>query len=344
MASTDVPIPQIGLASIGNGGYSENGNGFNFQEHTVPSHIWLDVDVGIDDAQGVMLGLTTPGVTVVGISCVAGNVGVDAVARNVARLLHACERPDVPFYVGASKNILGHNLDAAYFHGMDGLGDSSEFPHCPKCPSPVPGSAVMHLIDAVNTHPQKLTVVALGPLTNLALACRIDPQFASKVRRLVVMGGSSKAEGNTSATAEFNFLADPEAAYMTLQSFSRITLLPWELMVSHAIDWEHVTKWTSKPSPSSRFFKSIVENIMLSEKEKGYDFIACDPMAVAAAVDPTFITQSRLVHVTVELQGQVTRGQSVVDWNSHLKGPKNVTLVEKVDMARFHEMMDRATA
>mmetsp|Transcript_28544 Transcript_28544/g.53888 ORF Transcript_28544/g.53888 Transcript_28544/m.53888 type:complete len:162 (+) Transcript_28544:445-930(+) len=147
-----------------------------------------------------MLSLAWPGTNVIGVSCVAGNTDLQQVGRNVARVLHVCNRDDVPFYMGAAKSILGGDMSASYFHGKDGLGDCTEMPHTSTCPEPSPGSAIVHLIDAVSARPKEVTVIACGPLTNIALACRLDPEFPNKVGRLVVMGGASKSQGNTTAT------------------------------------------------------------------------------------------------------------------------------------------------
>eukprot|EP00242_Pyramimonas_sp_CCMP2087_P015462 CAMPEP_0198198932 /NCGR_PEP_ID=MMETSP1445-20131203/2290_1 /TAXON_ID=36898 /ORGANISM="Pyramimonas sp., Strain CCMP2087" /LENGTH=331 /DNA_ID=CAMNT_0043868611 /DNA_START=183 /DNA_END=1178 /DNA_ORIENTATION=+ len=307
------------------------------------SLIWLDVDAGVDDAQGVMLCLGTTHVNTLGISCCFGNVDVNQVGKNVARILHVCEQESIPYYIGASKNILGQPRETTDWHGEDGLGDTVHFEHSPQCPEPCVGSAAVKLIEAVNAHPKKVTVVATGPLTNIALACLLDPEFPSKCASLVVMGGAVKSEGNTTPSGEYNFVCDPEAAYICLNAFERVKLLPWELMLRHQLEWETVEKWISKPTLRSCFLNSILQKLIASEKGRGNKFIACDPIAVAAAIHPCLVTKSTHVHLTIELQGKLTRGQCVVDWHSLLNQPCNVELVDEIDLATFSEMMDRAT-
>lgn len=306
-----------------------------------PRHVWLDVDAGVDDAQAIMLCLAAPGVEIVGISCVAGNVALQQVLVNVARILSVCRRNDVPFYAGADGNLLGRPRVETLWHGEDGLGDFAYHAHGPHCPQPQPQSAVTALVDAANNDAKPLTVVALGPLTNVALACRIAPDFPSKVS-LVVMGGAITARGNQGPASEFNFECDPEAASICLRLFPTVTLLPWELMLKHTLPWERVEAWTSRENERSTFLRHMLEKVAAREKERGDDFVACDPVALAVALEPTLVTAATMVHVAVELAGEVTRGQSVVDWHGVLKdGRKSVRLVEGVDMERFCVLMDR---
>eukprot|EP00959_Pyramimonas_sp_CCMP1952_P005850 122440-Pyramimonas_sp.AAC.1 len=273
----------------------ENGK----EENVAPSYVWLDVDCGIDDAQGVMLCLRAHhSANLLGISCVYGNVAVEQVGRNVGRILHVCERPDVPYYLGASRNILTQGRVITDFHGQDGLGDAGDFEHGPHCPEPREGSAVTRMIEAVNAHPKQVALIATGPLTNIALACLLDTDFASKVGSFTVMGGAVKGEGNTTPSGEYNFVADPEAAHICLKLFDRTLLLSWELMVRHQIDWEVVERWTRKGNPRSRFLRSILENLMVAEKLARL----IEQLMAATMIEGCDMT------------GQLTRGQSIVDW------------------------------
>jgi len=246
------------MTSVGVAANGSSGDG--------PCYVWLDVDCGVDDALGVMLGVRFNSAIVLGVSCVYGNVAVEQVGRNVARVLHVCERPDVPFYLGASKNILRQERVITDFHGTDGLGDAAAFEHGQHCPEPKPGSAVLHMIEAVNAHPKQVNVIATGPLTNIALACLLDTEFATNVASVVVMGGAVKSEGNTTPSGEYNMVCDPEAAHICLNSFDRMVLLPWELMERHQLDWPVVERWTSKSSPRSEFMRSILQKCIVAEK------------------------------------------------------------------------------
>ena len=112
---------------------------------------------------------------------------------------------------------------------------------------------------------QPLTVVALGPLTNVALACRLAPDFPNRVK-LVVMGGATAAQGNQGPASEFNFVCDPEAASICLLKFPTVTLLPWELMVKHTLKWERVDAWTSRDNPRSKFLFHMLEKLAVRER------------------------------------------------------------------------------
>eukprot|EP00854_Cymbomonas_tetramitiformis_P000870 gene870-1363_t len=290
-----------------------------------PRKIWLDTDAGIDDAQALMLLLSAADVEIVGISCVVGNVSVDKVTKNVSRILEACGRSELPLYIGASENLLGTPVECD-FHGEDGLGDAGTCEPSAGTVVPIPGPAAMHLVQAVNEAPQEIAVVAIGPLTNLALACRLDSNFATRVGSVFVMGGAETGKGNISITGEYNFYFDPEAAKICLSCFSMMTLVTWECALQHEFSWQGIiAKWSA------------------SAQTNNEAFVPCDPLLAAVAIDPTLIQESKTVHMLVELQGLHTRGQSVIDWLSSKKKPPNVKMVTRVDIERFCHMMNRST-
>ncbi|KAM4558285.1 inosine-uridine preferring nucleoside hydrolase-like isoform 1-T1 [Odontesthes bonariensis] len=306
----------------------------------------LDVDCGVDDAQAIMLALASPA-KVLGITCVHGNTAVEQVCKNVLRVLEACRRFEIPVFKGADKPILGNSIDAGHFHGQDGLGDAPD-PDAPGLDLLQKEHAVAAIIRIVNENPGEVSLVATAPLTNLALAVRMDPSLPSKLRGLYIMGGNTESRGNTTVCAEFNFAADPEAAYIVLNDYQCPTYLAcWEFTCHSMLSWEFCDAWLAQDSHKARFMARIFRHSMeASQSERfqkefvaGSGFISCDSYAMAAAVDDSFITESDRYPVSVELTGTHTRGMMVVDTVGLLKKTHKAFIMKKVDMEKFKQMM-----
>ncbi len=172
--------------------------------------ILIDTDPGIDDAIALLLALQCPDLDVVGITTVAGNVGLEQATRNAAGLLQLAERTDIPLHYGAAGPLSGPSRSSAA-HGLDGLGGVA-LPHDRVEAAP---DAARFIVDTVNANPGEVTLVTIGPLTNLALALELDPGLAGKTGGLMMMGGAEGA-GNITPSAEFNFWCDPPAAQRVL--------------------------------------------------------------------------------------------------------------------------------
>jgi inosine-uridine nucleoside N-ribohydrolase len=258
-------------------------------------------------------------------------------------MLTLCDRPDIPFYAGANEAILGYPITTDW-HGEDGLGDRPDAVPTAKSISldPSPGYAAVALVEAARQHAGHLTLVALGPLTNVALACKFAADLPKLVKSLWVMGGS-EAKGNVTPTAEFNFHCDPEAAHIVLQKFPDTKLLTWDCTVRHATPWPVVDNWLSKDAPKARFMYEIMENSTnhMKKTHPSWGYIPVDPLCIALAIDDSLIVEQSRRYVTVELHGQLTRGQCVIDWYDNQGKPANVTLIEFINLAVFAEMMKR---
>uniref|UniRef100_A0A1A8QNG3 Inosine/uridine-preferring nucleoside hydrolase domain-containing protein n=2 Tax=Nothobranchius rachovii TaxID=451742 RepID=A0A1A8QNG3_9TELE len=304
----------------------------------------VDVDSGVDDAQAIMLALGAPDVTVLGVTCVHGNTTVENVCRNTLRVLKACNQLEIPVFKGADKPILGNMLDPGHFHGQDGLGDAPD-PNAPGLDLLQKENAVSAMIRIVNENPGEVSLVATAPLTNLALAVRMDPSLPSKLRGLYIMGGNTESRGNSTVCAEFNFAADPEAAYIVLNDYQCPTYLAcWEFTCYSKLPWEFCDTWLAQDSHKARFMKQIFQHsIQMSkdgeQEELVHGFISCDSYAMAAAVDDQFIIESDCYPVSVELTGTHTRGMMVVDTMGLLKKTHKAFIMKKVDLERFKQMM-----
>jgi inosine-uridine nucleoside N-ribohydrolase len=177
--------------------------------------ILLDTDPGIDDALALLLALASPEIQLEAITTVSGNVHVDLTTRNALALLELAGRMDIPVARGCEGPLLVKNVDAADVHGSNGLG-GIELPH-PKS-QPVVQHAVELIIEKVMDAPGEITLVAIGPLTNIALAFRREPRIAQSVREVVIMGGALRVPGNVTPGAEFNIFCDPHAAHIVFHA------------------------------------------------------------------------------------------------------------------------------
>ena len=212
--------------------------------------LWIDTDCGIDDSTAILICLACPDVEVVGISCAGGNASIENVVHNVNRTCkvwgHGAEK--IPIYKGCAEGIIQQSMHVPGIHGRDGLGDidDSIFPydmndHVEK------EHAVNALLHAANTI-DELCLLTLGPLTNVALAYRMDPAALSKIKHMWIMGGTSDQVGNATKYAEFNIRADPEAAEVIFRDFdnSKITVSSWTLTTRHRLQPDAVKRYTGK--------------------------------------------------------------------------------------------------
>ena len=300
----------------------------------------IDTDPGVDDAHAILMALAHPDVRVEAITAVAGNVDVHKTTANACHILDAAGR-DVPVFSGADAALIARNPPADYVHGNDGLGDS----HLPPSKRQVSNEhAVNALIRLANENPGELTLVAIGPLTNIALATCLDPSLPSKYKKLVVMGGAIRAQGNTTPLAEFNTHSDPEAAEIVFKGWPMVTLVSWETTMAHMFDEKQVDILWNKKSSRGEFFRLITGNILkFIEKNLGRRVLfAADFLAVAAAIEPSIVTKAEKKYLEVELQGKHSRGQTIVDWMGVHQQEPNVELVIDMDQQRLFELFDLA--
>jgi purine nucleosidase len=303
----------------------------------------IDTDPGVDDAHAIMLAAAHPEVRIEAVTTVAGNVNLERTTDNACKILDLLGL-EAPVYRGSPHPLVYPASFASYFHGEDGLGDSGYPPSSRR----VEGEhAALALIRLAAESPGELTLAAIGPLTNLALALRLDPALPSKYKQLTVMGGAVRAMGNTqNHSAEFNFWTDPEAAHIVLDGWPGVQLLPWETAVEHTVPQQQVEALMAINSPRAEFFRRITAKILqFTEKRLGApQLFAPDGLAIAAAIEPGFVRRREQRFTRVELAGAITRGQSTVDWYGQSGEPANASLILDVDDARFLELMRAALA
>ena len=270
----------------------------------------IDTDPGIDDALAILLALASPELRVLGITTVGGNVGVDKTTRNALDLLALLGRTDVPVGAGASRPLVREaERNAALVHGDDGLGGAG----LPRSPAGVdPRGAVGLLRDLIESTDEPVTVIAIGPLTNLALLAGTHPRTFAKIARIVLMGGGVRDRlGNVTPTAEFNIWFDPEAASRVFDGGVPITMIGLNVTTAALV---HPSAWQRLHGggPVAQAVLRMVEHY--SRWYTAYtgapDTAQHDALAVAAVVRPSLVT-TRHVRVDVECAGTFTRGMTV---------------------------------
>ncbi|UPG90786.1 nucleoside hydrolase [Luteibacter aegosomaticola] len=296
----------------------------------------IDTDPGVDDALAILMAHAHTDVAALTVA--AGNVGLKHTVRN-ARTLVDLVGATTPVFAGCpSPLVRAPEEDAAFVHGEDGFGDVG-FPE-PKHAAESEHAALA-LIRLTKERPGELTLVALGPLTNLALAVRLDPGFPQRVKRLVIMGGAVTGHGNTGKVpAEFNIGFDPEAAHVVFEAFEMFDLVDWEATVRHAFPDDVYEGWIAKGDKRAAFFHDVFGTARkFNAEHERTGFIAADALAMAVALDPAMVTRAETRHVAIELDGRLTRGATVVDWHKRLGGKANARIVLEVDQARFNALI-----
>ena len=304
--------------------------------------IILDVDPGVDDALAIMFALRTPELDVLALSIVSGNVPVDQGVENALRLLHFLEHPQIPVFAGAERPLVREPVRAPQVHGPHGLGAVS----LPPAELHANGDALGFIIDTLKARGEEITLVALGPLTNLALAEAQVPGVLKKAKQIVVMGGAIRAPGNVSALGEFNFYSDPDAARTVVRSGANLLLVPLDVTGQVAVGREEIRRLVStSPSATASFFEKVTEPA-LSYMESLYgkpQLSLHDPVAVVAAFQP-HLFEIETHWLDVQVGGELGAGQLVSDrrqFSDH--GRRQGTATEccvgvKADLVRSHLM------
>ncbi len=295
-----------------------------------PRPVVIDTDPGVDDALAIMLALRSPELRVELMTTVAGNVGLRAATDNARRLLALLDPTPVPRLVpGASRPRRGRLITATEVHGADGLAglsrvrDAGGRPLFPASRGPLPAreDAADAIAAKAREHGAALTIVALGPLTNIARALDADASAMRAVGRLIVMGGAIRAPGNVTASAEFNFHVDPEAADRVLTSGMRITLVGLDVTHQVRLRWPVVRDaLRGDESALARAIRHLVRPV----DANGGGLFLNDPLAMALAVDATLV-RTRALPVRVETRGEHTRGMSIADRRRNRGTPRTGT-------------------
>ena len=302
----------------------------------------IDTDPGVDDALAILMAFADPGHDVVGLTVAAGNVGLHHTVANALKLCEVAGREDVPVFPGAATPLLHAAPHAAFVHGEDGFGGTGYVPATRACETEHAALAILRLS---HVHAGRLLLVALGPLTNVALALRLDPTLPERVARLVVMGGAVTGHGNMTPAAEFNVYFDPEAAHVVFSSFPRFELADWEAVMRHGFPHAAFDDWLRAGTPQAGFYDAISAHTRRwAAGQRGDRWHSADALAMALALEPAGALETRERPVTVELAGAATRGATPVDWDRRGGAPDNATILMAYDQARFEARVRDALA
>lgn len=337
--------------------------------------IIIDTDCGGDDAIGMMLALSDPNTDVLAFTAVWGNVEVDQGMENLSKLLDFYQR-DIPFFRGASGPMVGERETVQWGgYGKDGFGDAG-FPPNDRVASQSKKHAALAMVECLHgmepTDDVVYQLICLGPLTNVALAMKIDPDAFSVLGSetepaIIVMGGACEAKGNSSMTAEFNIHCDPEAAHIVFnhRGMRPIKLVVWEACVDCSMTWTFYDEWIGRHSKAEQnkiqhFIERLFQRLEAftrphsdgsradtgdAEATQDDTCVIPDAVAVMVALYPDTVQDHFLTYSTVELHGRDTRGQTCFDWygteQSMAKKGRwlNCDLVTGAETRRFLEAM-----
>lgn len=302
--------------------------GFALSTAGAPRRIILDTDPGVDDAMAIFLALRSPEVQVEAITVVAGNVPLSLTLPNALRLVEIAGRPDIPVAAGASAPMMRRLVTAKYAHGNNGLG-GVEFPE-PKL-KPVSESAVELMRRIIHENPGQITIVAVGPLTNVATALVSDPSLALKIQSIVVMGGSLSG-GNITPSAEFNFYVDPEAARIVFDAGVPLTMVGLNVTNRVQMHDEQIRVLEAAKKPVSQAAGKIMRATLdrLQKERQLSGFGMHDPVTMACVIDPTILTLKDY-YVQIETAGELTAGESVAYSRAPRSSPPLTTALPAVE-------------
>ena len=302
----------------------------------------IDTDTASDDAVALVMALREPSIHVDAITVVAGNVPLDQAVQNALYTAELCDRADVPIHGGRATPLMRPLETAQFVHGEDGMGDIG-LPLSGRTPAGDRGVDVV--ADTIMGSPGEITLVTLGPLTNVAIALLNEPGIADAVDHCYVMGGVGAGIGNVSPLAEYNLWADPEAARVVFRSGMPLTMVGWDISVASATFDPEESARLRRLGPLAEFAVDIQAVLDVYAKESsgipGFDLP--DPIAMAVAIDPG-IAAIEEHFVDVLIGDGPERGRDVIDWHRVTGNDPNVNVTRHVPRERFVGMLETLLA
>ena len=304
--------------------------------------IILDCDPGHDDAVAILLALGNPEIEIARITTVGGNQSLEKVTYNARAMLEAAHAQDIPVYAGSDRPIVREQEVAESIHGETGL-DGVELP-VPTRPLEDEHAVNFIVKTIMESEPGTITLVPTGPLTNIALALRMEPRIAERVSEVVLMGGGFH-EGNWSAVAEFNIIVDPEAAHIVFNAPWKLTMVGLDLTHQALCTPEVQQRIEEIGTPLAAIVSGLMDFFRKTYKDN-QDFVdppVHDPCTVAYLIDPS-VVQTRRCPLDVELHGELTLGMTVAD----LRGPEpseeecHTQVATKLDFDKFWNLVIQA--
>ena len=302
--------------------------------------VWIDTDTGVDDAFALISSFQLPGIEVVGVSAVCGNVEIEKTFKNARNVLSLCGKENVPVYKGAEKPLIVDLCPAYDVHGVDGLGGAIIPESKAKVESEAAVDALYRKAKELNG---ELTIAAVGPLTNIATALFKYPDIVNYIKELAIMGGSIAVGGNCSTSAEFNIYGDPHAAQAVFKSGIPITLFPLDVTLQAILTRDEIETLKDEPDAVGQFCYKSSGIPMGLMKRLGIGDIMClhDTCPLAYLSTPDLFSGKK-AGVYVETQSSISLGRTVSDLYVHadkLFDNKNVMVMTGVDRDRLAKIV-----
>ncbi len=301
----------------------------------------IDCDPGIDDAVALTLALASPRLEVVAVTATAGNVSAEQANRNLEAVIQLLDLPRRPRIGAASPHERAPALDGRAIHGPDGLGGAS--PPVSQRHNQHPAEKV--ICDAVHAAPGQVTIVCLGPLTNLARALRIDPELPNLVGQIIMMGGSVLGIGNVTPAAEFNMYYNPEAAQQVFRSPTTKTLVPLDVTSQVVFSFDFLDELPDELTRAGGLLRKVVPYAFRAyRQELGLEVIHLhDAVALIAAIHPELFETQEMAG-DVETRGELTTGATVFDRRPTVRWRTTLEVATDVDAVAVHDSIIRGLA
>lgn len=298
--------------------------------------IILDCDPGHDDAVAIMLAGKSPKIDLLGITVVAGNQTLDNTQRNALNVVQ-CLGLDVPVYAGCGQPMIREKMTAGDIHGKTGL-DGPVFEPLTRKLEPEHG--VNFIIRTLMESSDPITVVTTGPMTNLGMAIRMEPRIVEKIQRIVLMGGAY-TNGNVTPAAEFNIIADADAAYVCFTSGRPITMVGLDVTRKALCYPSIVERMDKVGNKASRLFVDLMKHFCKSQKEVfGWEGGPLhDPITVAYLIDPTVLT-TKPMHAEIDIRSTQSYGRTNCDYFGYQKKEPNADVAIDIDVEKFWNMIE----
>ena len=304
----------------------------------MPRKIIIDTDPGQDDAVAILLALASHELEVLGLTCVAGNVPLDLTVRNARIVCELAGRPDVPVFAGCDRPLSRDLVTAEYVHGKTGLDGIT----LPDPVMPVQDRhAVDFLIDTLRAEaPGSVTLVPIGPLTNIATAMKRAPDIIDRIAEIVLMGGGCFEGGNVTPAAEFNIYVDPQAADIVFRAGVRLTVMPLDVTHKALTTRPRIEAFRALPGrvgPAVASWTDFFERFDM-EKYGSEGAPLHDPCTIAYLLQPDLF-RGRHIHVAIETTSELTMGMTVADWWGVTRRTPNTFFVGDLDADAFYSLL-----
>jgi purine nucleosidase len=302
--------------------------------------IIIDTDPGIDDSLAILLAVASPEVQLEGLTVVHGNCSAEQGTINALSILELAQASHIPVATGYDLPLVQPSLLAPETHGGQGLGYA-------KLPAPLSRPQVQKgcdfLIEKIMSNPGEITLVAIGPLTNIAMAIRLEPRIVQNVKEVIIMGGAIRHEGNTTPLAEFNTFVDPHAAHIVYHSGMPITLVPLDVTYQVILTHADVDRLKSLPSGVPKFIEDATRFYMEfhDEYQKIEGCVINDPLVLALTFAPELCDYEEQF-VDVDINGGVSMGNTFADFYKMTKKPANMKVALGIRPRKFLDLfLDR---